>query len=266
MADTPLTISFQTTSGEVSSASLSLDTDKNTSYYGAEKSTFEINDIVYLKLIPGVSTQNYTLGSSYGDLILSQQDLPYLIEEFLNFENTKEIELSYIPYVLDPTYIFESEWIGDDIGIILRADKKITIVSEGIGILKCTYWTLGDRLQLSNCSLSYTEYDVLCLAEFNDSSKASTSISFEGGAATTAYISVVVKNICNDEVIPNATVTITGANFSQSGYTDSNGKYTTTAKGTVGSTYSILITASGYDNSNLDILKNDSFVLADPIN
>jgi hypothetical protein len=265
MLNTYLTVPFQTAPVADFEALLSLDTDKNTAYYGDAKSTFSPADIAYLKIFPAASIQSYTLVASYGTFALNQANVPYPIVEYLNFAYVKEMDLTYDPYIASG-YTFTSEWVGNDIGTILRADKKITIPTAGVGRLKCTYYALGDRLSLSNCSLSYETYSILCMAGYSDADTtlASASISFEGGAVTTAKISVVVKDVCTQTVIPNATVLITGANFSQTGLTDGDGKYTTSAEGTVGSTYTIKITATGYNDTDLDILSNDSFVLTDP--
>jgi uncharacterized surface anchored protein len=71
---------------------------------------------------------------------------------------------------------------------------------------------------------------------------------------------LVVRDYVTEEVIPGASVTVTGPNGAiYSGTTDEHGLFDL---GTVpAGAYSLVATASGYQNSGEDFLANDTFTV-----
>jgi len=249
------TVSFAQFSADFS-ASLSLDSDYNETTYNEEsKSSFLPNETAYLKLLPGVSEKAYSLGSSFGNFTLASRGVLYDYTEDINFVSSKEGALSFKPNA-GVTY----EWMGNNGGTPLFVDKAIILQNDTIGILRCSYKVLGDRLKLSNADLSLTDYAVLCVVLYEDHNAISLSVSFLVSDEIPAEVSldVVVRDMCTGDVIPGASIVIEGV---QSGTTGDDGVFSPTPKIMTGQEYSIRATASGYVSSDVDFLKNDSFLI-----
>lgn len=260
MADSNLSVSFGSPISSVN-PSISLDEEYNTSIYVDEsKNTFFKNEIAYLKILPSWSQRNYSLESSYGTLSKLSQGISYPVEEYIDFVDESSGELSFVP-----SGSVSYEWIGNSLGTPLFTDNTVTITDKGVGRLKCNYNSIGDRLKLTGVDLEYEEdYDVVCAALYEDeeSYKTSVNVAYTGQGVTTAKVRVIVKNICDNTIITGASVNISGLG---SGTTNSDGVFVTENEGTVGATYSIKVTKSGYVSSDVDFLNNDEFVLSDPV-
>jgi len=257
MTHTSTTVNFGLTSSS-ESADISLDDDYNRSVYDLgedeTKSTFDPNEIAYLKLLPNAATKPYTLGSSLGDLSLANSNILYDYEEEINFVIEKTGELKYTPHG-EVTY----RWIGNNGGTPLFSNSLITLPSEVIGILSCSYKAMGDRLKLSNAVFTDDEYPVLCVAIYSDDDNISTTVNFDRGAVPIdVSLEVQVLDMCTGDPIPDATVTIAGIG---TGTTDENGIFSAIDKVKTGVSYEIRTSALDYVTSDLDFIKNDKFTI-----
>ena len=242
--------------GSSFSASLSLDAEYNEAVYLVEKSSFEPAEIAYLKLIPGWDIKPYSLGSSFGNLQSLNKGIEFDVEEYLNFgcEDTKTLQNL-------PNGVVAYVWEGTNLGIPLFTGTTVTIPVSGVGRLKCTYKTLGDRLQLVNTDMGESEYEIFCAVCYDDGTKATLSVSFDDdsdNAGDPVNLEILVTDICSEEPIPNASVQIDGLG---SGTTDANGIFRLGTPAIAGQTYDIKTTALNYEDSDVDFLNNDSFTV-----
>lgn len=256
MSVTDTTVSFAQFSADFS-ARLSLDSDYNEAIYNEEnKSSFLPNETAYLKLLPGESTKAYYLGSSFGTLSIANKNVLYDYSEDINFILEKEATLSFVPNA-GVSY----SWIGNNGGTPLFVGKAVVIPSNIIGILRCSYQVMGDRLKLSNADVGLDEYNILCVVDYIGDYNISLSVSFEVGddpGSEEIRLEVAVVDMCTGDVIPNASVIIDGLD---SGVTNSDGIFYPMPTVNTGQTYDIKVTATGYQNSDADFLKNDSFTI-----
>lgn len=72
-------------------------------------------------------------------------------------------------------------------------------------------------------------------------------------------ITLVVKNVANDVVIQSANITITDGTNIYTGVSDTNGECIFSLYTNIN--YDVIITASGFIDSNIDYLNNDSFTI-----
>jgi len=257
MASTSTTVNFALTD-DADSGDISLDDAYNRSFYELgeteTKTVFAPEEIAFLKIIPGAASLPYVLGSNLGTLSLANSDVLFDFEEEIHFIISSIETLSHLPDG-DVTY----SWIGNDGGTPLFSGSLITITSDVIGILMCSYKTYGDRLKLSNAVSDEDEYDVLCVASYGDDNNISTTVGFSNDEVPTEVsLEVRVIDMCTGDPIPGATVLVEG--FS-SGITDEDGLFNPGGKILTGSSYDILVSAPDYVTSDIDFIKNDSFTV-----
>lgn len=268
--DSNLTVNFNETSSDFS-ADLSLDEEKNRAVYALgdteTKTTFAPTETAYLQLIPGASTESYSMGSSLGTLSVANSDVLFDYTEDISFASVNFAKLTFIP-----NSIVTYEWIGNDGGTPTFVNDFITVPSAVIGILRCTYQVLGDRLKLTNANLAQDEYGVLCVVIYDNIKVTNTdgNITPYTTSITVAFatddsvpsedvtLEIQVVDMCTGDPVPNANVMVTGY---PAGITDANGIFLLNGTVTTGQTYNLKITATDYDDSDLDFIKNDSFTV-----
>jgi hypothetical protein len=240
--------------------SIELDNDYFEVINEEERTTFLINDTVYLKIYPCFDLDNYELTSSYGSLSIATKNIIYEEEEDISFAATDEGSLSYFPYS-----ITSYEWIGNDCGTPTFSDRNISVPSKSTGILRVVYEVKGDRLKLSNADLSgYDDgYSVLCVAEHDSGEISSLSVNFEGSDTDQVItdVNMIIKDVITEEPIPDASIVVT-----KSGDTIFTGNANESGEILIpdlvrGETYNIITTAVGYFSSAEDYLNNDYFTV-----
>lgn len=257
MSPVSTTVSFELTSLD-DRTEISLDDEYNRTVYQLNddetKSTFAPSEIAYLKLLPSSTQKPYTLGSSLGNLGLANSGIVYDYEEDINFILENKGELSFIPYG-SVSY----RWIGNDGGTPSFADGIINLPSDVIGILRCTYTVLGDRLKLTNADFEDNTYGVLCLAIYSPDDITSMTVNFDRGVEPSeVFLEVQVVDMCTGDPVPNALVQVEGID---SGYTDDDGLILLNQKVVTGQEYDIRVTADDYVSTDLDFIRNDSFTI-----
>jgi hypothetical protein len=160
-------------------------------------------------------------------------------------------------------------WIGRDPGVNVVVDGDTIRLSEpATGVLRAAYSYRYDKIRLSGVSSAPAgvgdddSFDVLVVATCQGGS-ANASVTYstdtDGGAGTgsaTVDVDLMVRDFCTGDPVSGATVSAGGQ------------IKTTNAAGvarllslTPGQTYDITITASGYVDSDQDLLSNDSFTV-----
>ncbi len=239
------------------SGTLSLDTEYNRDFYELgdteSKTVFLPEEIAYLKILPCAAALPYSLGSSLGVLTVANLNVLYDYTEDVTFVHSREGLLSFIP---TGTVIYE--WIGNDGGSPTFVNKGILLPTKIIGILRCTYTVLGDRLKLSDAELEDAPYSVLCVANYGTDNTTATVNFDRGDVPSEVSLEISVIDMCTGDPIPDATVQVAGL---PSGITDETGVYSPNSKVTTGESYGLVVSASGYTTSDVDFIKNDSFTV-----
>lgn len=247
--------------------SLSLDKEKNTEVYGEEnKSTFAPSESAYLKLIHS-SEDEYQLFVSAGKVNKSASDVLYPMSENVIFAATRQGNLTYIP-IQSVTWA----WMGKSPGNPLFSRRSIRIeIPSGtpadefipVGVLQCEYNTNGDRLKLTVTSsdlVGFDTMDVLVVA-IQGENKATTTISYDTGlGGEPVPINLLVKDFCSDEKVNDVDVYLDGVYV---GETNGNGKIYLGMM-VPNTIHQLKMTRSGYIDSDLDVLHNDSFTVPAP--
>ena len=242
-------------------ASLSLDDEKNQSIYGEAKTSFMAGEAAYLKLL-GVSDHlkvhgkpAYDLECSAGNVSKSAVNIAYPCNEDVSFRLSSSEQLQQVPYGH-----VNWQWIGKDGGMPLFLGKTITIPAPKIGVLKCDYKSLGDRLKLVVTQAdmgNLNSMDVLVVVYKDGNVLASTTVTYENDVVLPVSIELSVADFCSDETIENVEVFLDG-NFI--GRTNNEGKI---SLGNLipGQKYQLKMVKEGYTDSDLDVLHNDEFTV-----
>jgi len=231
-------------SGYGGSITVELDDDQNLDENGNAKSSFlpDGSDQAALRVLD-LEDSVYAFKSSGGGLQQLATNVPYEFEEQLIFPETKEAYLRHIP-----NGAIEWEWIGNDPGVSPVFDGRTVTLSEGVvGILKCTYTSLGVRLGLRSGSA----IDILVVVTQEDN-KGYCSVTFEDAEdGETVIYDIKVLDYCTDEPVENATVTLNGE---IKGVTSPAGilRLGELVKGE----HSLKIEKTGYQSSDVDKLNN----------
>jgi hypothetical protein len=152
--------------------------------------------------------------------------------------------------------------IGNTAPATVNPDNKqeLLLKEAVIGVAEVSYVTYYDLYYIIGVNVKEVLIIAFQTLGMKASDTASLSMEFGASGASLGYreVTLVVKDYCSDVVIPNASVTVTGGSgFSFSGQTDDTGKVVI-GRMQVG-TYNLVARASGYQGSDEDILKNDSF-------
>lgn len=243
------------------SLSLSLDDEKNQSVYGEAKTSFMAGEAAYLKLL-GVSDHlkvhsktSYELGCSTGTVSKSAVNIAYPCDEDVTFRLSISEQLQQVPYGH-----VNWQWIGKDGGTPLFMGRTITIPAPKIGVLKCEYKSLGDRLKLIVTQAdmgNLNSMDVLVVVYKDGNVLASTTVTYENDVVLPVPVELSVADFCSDEEIENVEVFIDGSFI---GRTNNEGKI---ALGNLipGQKYQLKMLREGYTDSDLDVLHNDEFTV-----
>lgn len=265
MPTSSLIVEFETpTSKQTHDFNLSLDSEKIAEVYGqTDKSSFAPNESAYLKLIRS-SNEAYQLFVTAGKISTVIRNTLYPVSETVIFAASSLEDLNYIP-IKNVTW----DWIGRSPGTPLFSGKGVKIESPSnvskdsfvpIGVLQCSYNVNGDCLKLTVLDSDMSEVDkmdVLVIA-IQGENKAYTQVSFDKGTGGAPIpINLLVKDFCSDANVVDVDVYLDGSFI---GKTNGNGKIYLgdLVPNTI---HDLKMTKSGYIDSDLDVLYNDSFTV-----
>ena len=230
-------------SGDNGSISLSLDTDKNTEYYGEAKTTFAPGEAVYLKAIVSPKTADITeIKQSVGVVTKAAHNLPFDVDENISFNDTKEESLRYYPegainweYLGAPSSAYSPYFNGQTVKIAVAA----------VAVLHCEYIALYDRLKLLivDSDMNGASELPVTVMIFSGAISASLVVNYAVAAGTSSEYKTYNLNttsLCAEGVIAGATVTQNGNTI---GVTDTSGNLTFSSWT---GTYTFEVTADGY--------------------
>jgi hypothetical protein len=254
-----LSISYSEKSSSQSAAkvnaSVSLDADYIKQYYGEDKTTFEPGQPVFLKVVPANSQYPYSLMSSNGSVSTINSNLVETIIDRIGLKNTDTAELSRTP--LGSVSV---SWLAGSGPNPTIVDKTLDFKQNVIGIVECSYTGYFDRLRLTTPS-TMKDTEVIVLVNYVDIDPVDTSVAFESvSGVVDVNVKFTVKDIANDSVIPGAIVNITGHGVNLTKIANGLGEITATLK--KGNTYNLKTTASGFTDSDVDYLNNDSVTIS----
>jgi len=238
-----------------------LDEEKNQSVYKVEKkNSFALGETAYLKIFSkGEDALN--IFSSIGNVQIVQGTFSYSIEEDISFTRDNTGSLSYVPigsvsYTWFGRGIINPVFVGRE--ILLQENPEAEDAKKFLGIMRCTYSTVGKRATLNVSSLD-EEVGVLVAVE-RGADLASATINYEADLSNPIPISLRVSDFCSD--LPVDVVSV---------YVDGNFKGWTNIEGILyigelrpGTMHTLKMTREGYVDSDLDILYNDSFTVPIP--
>lgn len=237
---------------------LSLDAAKNAEVYGQEsKTTFAPGETAYILAAPsGV----YVLTASAGTIKAEGTGIPKSVTESVTFANSRAATLPSTPMGA-----VSWEWQGRSGGTPLFTGANVTVPVAVTGVLKCTYAVAVSRFSLTLTTTDMNgaaELSVLVVAEMAGQS-GELSVDFGesegdggGGDEADVPVEILVTDYCTGDPIPGARVYVAGKTL------------TTNAAGlvyvgllTAGQTIPIRCTATHFEDTDQDILNNDSFVV-----
>lgn len=175
-------------------------------------------------------------------------------EEKVYFANVNTATLDYLPHG-GVTY----SWIGTNLGNPVFNGRKVYIPAAGVGVLSCSYTTLYDQLRVIYSGTTATT--VLLVVTYG-TAEDSLLITYTGvSTVTTRPVIITVKDYCSDEVVAGASIEVSATGYPTTNFiTDADGQADLRYL-TVGTTYNLKITATGYRDSDEDSLSNDSFTV-----
>lgn len=234
-----------------SEISLILDSEKNN-----EETSFAVGSDAFVKVLPsGDNTDIFDV--NIGEVHKIMTNIPWVItDEEVRFAYASTGNLTY-----KPSGIVNYSWIGRDGGNPKFNGRNITLNESVVAVLRCTYTTYFDRLRVTYSGS--TDENILLVGRRN-SSKSSLSISFvsDGVSGAQKDVTITVKDYCNDNVVPYATVIVWGTDFPRSTKTANSSGQVTFDDLTVGTTYNLIVTAPNYKSSLADSLDNASFTVS----
>lgn len=243
--------------------SLDLDKNKILEAYGVDnKSTFAPEETAYLRLIRS-SDEEYNLYVSAGVINTATRNIHYSKSEDIAFPATRTESLANIP-LKSVTWA----WMGKAPGepLFSRRNIRLSLASDDIvpvGILRCEYEVNGDRLNLkvtADDMGGWDEMEVLVVA-IQGERKATTRVKYDTGlGGDPVPINLLVKDFCSDEKIVDVDVYLDGEYVGQ---TNGTGKIYLGML-VPSSVHNLKMTKTGYVDSDLDVLHNDSFTVPAP--
>ena len=257
MANDSLVTNFSSDSVTYSPTSISieLDGDYHITLYGEDKSEFAKTEIVYLKVSPPYSTNEYEILTSKGTCTISARNNRETVIDLLTFENETSASLSNLPFGPVTT-----EWIVGSGSSVLIDEAVITTSSKVIGILKCTYGKEFDRLKLT-VPQNMEDDQVIVMVGSEINGYDSITVDYSGSASTFRDVTLIIKDIVSGDIISGASIVVTLESIEIfNGTSNENGKVTIQDM-IIGSTYDLSATATNYLNSDADYLNNDSFTV-----
>jgi hypothetical protein len=226
----------------------------------SEATEFQSGTSAYVRQFP---SGNFDLFINVGTVRKKLENARYLIaEEVVTFTNSKRGVLDY-----DPVDTVLYRWVGNNPGIPRFSGRIVHLPTEAYAVLLCTYTTSYDQLEVFYSGNEETNILLAATRETVDDDgeteylTGSILISYKVDDLETRPVILTLSDYCSDDIISGATIILSGP-----GYTTT--EFTTDALGqahlgnlTVGVTYDIKITATGYRDSDLDSLSNDSFTV-----
>lgn len=257
MAKKDFLINFNDPSKDNSSdnLSLSIDSDYNKIVYGDDKSDYFVDEVVYLKLVreihPDSESFNKSLEliTSSGTAGITAHGLTESVTEYVVFANITTGSLQSLPYG-----VVTATWLGRDLGTPVFTRKNVSVPTEGVGVLKCTYLTEYSRVWFIP---TVVEKNVVVVVQNTESAVCEHDVAIGADEAGRTPYDVVVIDYCTTEPIPNAIVEINGAVV---GTTNSSGVLNL-GNLVLGQTYNIKVTAANYISSDDDNLDNEDFTV-----
>ena len=198
-------------------------------------------------------TAAYTLAANVAGVARVGSRLPLESTETLEFAATAEAELSR-----PVAQVLSWRWVGTDCGTPVFDGRRVSLAATAAaGLLEVTYRAYADRWRVS-AGLAYTALLVASLGETTASLQIEPEEEDEGGddedgGENTEY-TIVVVDYCTGDPVEGAVVSLSGV---VAGTTDESGQVSVTL--VAGRSYSVRVTAAGYDPSDADTLANDSF-------
>ncbi len=246
------------TSSSRDALSLGLDAAMNLQVYGEAKSEFAPGEYAYLRLL-GVY-RNYRLYASAGVVDKLATNVLYPMSETLVFALEKTAELSHVP-----SGVVSYKWLGRNGGNASFVGKTVRLGTTAIGVfvLQCDYFIAGDRVRLflNEAAMGEEAEMEVTVAAADDRGVATAAVSYaiddetEGG--TLVPVDIQVVDACTGDPVAGASVTVDGQLM---GTTDAEGVISCGMM-LSGSEHTLVITATGYIDSEADTLCNDTFTV-----
>jgi len=222
------------------------------SEYNDERTEFDSGETVYL-LCYAENSAPYLVTSSAGDTRIVTTDISIDVEdEIITFANSDSGNLAYPLLAGSMQY----EWIGDDGGVPVFEGKNITLPEVITGILQCTYKTLVDRISLVWAGEGTVLVTVIQTID-EEQHIASQQVVYTELDLTPIPYDLEIKDFCDDEIVGGVEVFLDGVSIG-----------TTNADGIIylgalipGSTHQLKMIKTGFIDSDLDKLSNDSFTV-----
>lgn len=242
-------ITFAEPTPEVkTSLSLVLDSEKND-----DKTEFDSGETVYL-LCYAENSEPYLVTSSAGSTRIVTTDITVDVEdEIVAFANSDSGSLAYPPLLARS---MSYEWIGDNGGVPIFEGSNITLPEAITGILQCTYKTLVDRISLVWVGEGTVLVAVIQTID-EEQYTASQQVVYTELDLTPVPYDLEIKDFCDDEIVEGVEVLLDGVSIG-----------TTNASGIIylgelvpGSTHDLKMIKTGFLDSDLDKLNNDSFTV-----
>ncbi len=200
-----------------------------------------------LKLYPG--GRNPEITASLGTASFYARNLKQTVTEFLVFKNSRKITAGY-----PVNSIISAVWLGMGAGKPSFQGRAVTLPSEQTGVLRLTYQTSYDLLDITCRETAY----ILVTAE-DSGLTGSHVLDYTDGYDTGLFNRVVVltvRDACSKEVLSGAYVYINGR---YAGKSDSEGRVRLGSMKT--GTYSLLVKKDGYKSTDEDNVCNDFFTV-----
>lgn len=227
---------------------LVLDSERNDN-----ETQFEPGGFAYL-LCYHENSAAYVVKSSAGNITLVTPRVSGPVEdELVKFINTTTATLDYPPIVGSMSY----EWVGPSQGTPSFDGQTITMQEKTIGVLKCNYRTPADRIRLWY-NIAGTVIAVVIQTINGTEYTASVDVVYATAVPTEPVpYELNVKDYCSDGNVEGVEVFLDGTSL---GTTNSSGVIYLGLLAP-GSTHTLKMIKTGYIDSNLDKLLNDSFTV-----
>lgn len=231
------------------------------------KTEFFDSDLVRIRFHSS-SELPYNVGSSIGNAHKKSSNVQFEYLEYVTFSNAASASLTY-----KPKLILSQEWIGRSLGPVKLSGKTININAAGSGILKIKYrasydlieYTIGKIFESTQAlvwadqngtvaplNLDFTPRNPVEIIHVDDDDDDEGS---EDQVLPMPY-TLTVLDFSSNQPVPGVSVSFNGISM---GTTDAAGKVYLGSL--LPGTYSIGMTKSGYFDSGVDGLNNDSIIV-----
>lgn len=209
-----------------------------------EQSVFASGATVTLNMYPADASASLFVSAGYASFIKRGELSEHT--EYIVFANS---DTAYTQHNVDT--LIAAEWQGVIAGNANITGNSITLPASASGVLKVTYLATYDVISL------VCDMDTQCLlTATGDSRYGYVVVDYTYNISGSVDVVLKVKDACSGVVLPDASVWLNGE---YKGMTDSYG-YINLGKLNPG-TYSLKTTKTGYQDSDSDIISNDSFTV-----